>query len=129
MRAVKQALDPRGLMNPGKLVPERVKPGADVEQYLQALGIPFERHEHPPVATVAEAEAHWAGIDAVHAKNLFLRNHKGTRHFLVVLAAARTRRPGRRWRRSSASASWASPRPSGCRSTSAWRRDRCRRSG
>ena len=63
--------------------------GADVEQYLQALGIPFERHEHPPVATVAEAEAYWAGIDAVHAKNLFLRNHKGTRHFLVVLAATR----------------------------------------
>ncbi len=66
-----------------------MKPGADVEQYLQALGIPFERHEHPPVATVAEAEAHWANIDAVHAKNLFLRNHKGTKHFLVVLAATR----------------------------------------
>ena len=65
-----------------------MKSGDDVEQYLQALGIPFVRHEHPPVATVAEAEAHWAGIDAVHAKNLFLRNHKGTRHFLVVLARA-----------------------------------------
>jgi hypothetical protein len=39
-----------------------VNPGDDVEQYLQALGIPFERHEHPPVATVAEAETHWAGI-------------------------------------------------------------------
>ena len=64
-------------------------PGADVEQYLQALGIPFERHEHPPVATVAEAEAYWAGIEALHAKNLFLRNHKGTRHFLVVLEASR----------------------------------------
>ena len=64
-------------------------PGADVEQYLQALGIPFERHEHPPVATVAEAEAHWAGIDALHAKNLFLRNQKGNRHFLVVLEAKR----------------------------------------
>ena len=66
-----------------------MNPGADVEQYLQALGIPFVRHEHPPVATVAEAEAHWAGIDAVHARNLFLRNAKGTRHFLVVLEAAR----------------------------------------
>ena len=52
---------------------------------LQALGIGFERHEHPPVATVAEAEAHWGGIDAAHCKNLFLRNQKGDRHYLVIL--------------------------------------------
>lgn len=52
---------------------------------LQALGIACERHEHPPVATVDEAEAHWAGIDATHCKNLFLRNQKGNRHYLVVL--------------------------------------------
>ena len=52
---------------------------------LQELGIAYERHEHPPVATVDEAEAHWAGIDATHCKNLFLRNQKGNRHYLVVL--------------------------------------------
>lgn len=52
---------------------------------LYALGIPFERHEHPPVATVAEAEHHWGGIDATHCKNLFLRNQKGDRHYLVVV--------------------------------------------
>lgn len=63
--------------------------GADVEAYLGALGLPFARHEHPPVATVAEAEMHWSGIEALHAKNLFLRNQKGTRHFLVVLAFTR----------------------------------------
>ena len=57
-----------------------------VEQYLDALGIPFTRHEHPPVATVAEAERYWGDIDALHAKNLFLRDQKGLRHFLVVLA-------------------------------------------
>jgi Ala-tRNA(Pro) deacylase len=38
---------------------------------------------------VAEAETHWADIDALPAKNLFLRNQKGTRHFLVVLAFTR----------------------------------------
>ena len=64
-------------------------PGADVEQYLRGLDIAFTRHEHPPVATVAEAEQHWAGIDALHCKNLFLRNQKGSRHFLVVLAITR----------------------------------------
>lgn len=52
---------------------------------LAALGIACERHAHPPVATVEEAEVHWAGIDATHAKNLFLRNQKGTRHYLVIL--------------------------------------------
>ena len=52
---------------------------------LQELGIAVTRHEHPPVATVDEAEKYWAHIDATHCKNLFLRNQKGTRHYLVVL--------------------------------------------
>ena len=56
---------------------------------LRELGIPFTRHEHPPVATVEEASAHWAGIDATHCKNLFLRNQKGDRHYLVVLTASK----------------------------------------
>ena len=60
-----------------------------VEQYLASLDIPFTRHEHPAVATVAEAEHYWGGIDALHAKNLFLRDQKGIRHFLVVLAFTR----------------------------------------
>lgn len=58
---------------------------AQVSGRLRELGIPFERHEHPPVATVEAAEEHWAGIDATHCKNLFLRNQKGNRHYLVVL--------------------------------------------
>ncbi|MBZ5557847.1 MAG: prolyl-tRNA synthetase associated domain-containing protein [Acidobacteriia bacterium] len=56
-----------------------------VQERLQALGITFERHEHPPVATVEEAEQHWAGIGATHCKNLFLRNQKGNRHYLVII--------------------------------------------
>src|SRR5260221_9308941 len=56
-----------------------------VDEALAALGISFTRHEHPPVATVEEAEQHWAGIDATHCKNLFLRNQKGNRHYLVIL--------------------------------------------
>jgi Ala-tRNA(Pro) deacylase len=52
---------------------------------LAALGIVYVRHEHPPVATVEEAERYWSGIDASHCKNLFLRNQKGTRHYLVVM--------------------------------------------
>ena len=56
---------------------------------LTELSIPFTRHEHPPVATVEEASQHWAGIDATHCKNLFLRNQKGNRHYLVVLVASK----------------------------------------
>ncbi len=52
---------------------------------LESLGVAFDRHEHAPVATVAEAEAHWHGIDAAHSKNLFLRNQRGDRHYLVIL--------------------------------------------
>ena len=62
---------------------------APVIARLSELAIPFTRHEHPPVATVEEASAHWAGIEATHCKNLFLRNQKGTRHYLVVLTASK----------------------------------------
>ena len=58
---------------------------AAVAARLAELGITFERKEHPPVATVDQAVVHWADIDATHCKNLFLRNQKGTRHYLVVI--------------------------------------------
>lgn len=53
---------------------------------LGSLGIPYERYEHPPIATAAEGDEHWKGIDAAHCKNLFLRNQKGDRHYLVIVA-------------------------------------------
>jgi Ala-tRNA(Pro) deacylase len=53
---------------------------------LSSLGIGYERFEHPPVPTVEEAEKHWAAIEAAHCKNLFLRNQKGNRHYLVIIA-------------------------------------------
>lgn len=52
---------------------------------LEALGISWTRYEHPPVFTVEEAQQHWASIPATHCKNLFVRNKKGTTHYLVVL--------------------------------------------
>lgn len=56
---------------------------------LETLGVPFDRHEHPPVFTVDQALEHWAGIEAAHCKNLFLRNKKGDRHYLVVAGHSR----------------------------------------
>jgi Ala-tRNA(Pro) deacylase len=52
---------------------------------LESLDIAFEYHEHPPAPTVEAALEHWAGIAATHCKNLFFRNHKGNRHYLVIL--------------------------------------------
>jgi len=60
-------------------------PAAAVFRALDALNIPYERYEHPPVFTAEEAAVHWADIPASRVKNLFLRNKKGDRHYLVIL--------------------------------------------
>ena len=61
-----------------------------VQAALDGLSIPYERFDHPPVFTVEQAEEHWAGIDATHCKNLFLRNKKGTTHYLVIVERRKT---------------------------------------
>ena len=58
---------------------------AEVKSYLNDLNIPFDLYEHPPVPTVEEALPYWKDIDSAHCKNLFFRNHKGNRHYLVIL--------------------------------------------
>ena len=52
---------------------------------LEALNIKFEYIEHPPAPTIEIARQYWAGHEAKHCKNLFFRNHKGDRHYLVIL--------------------------------------------
>ncbi|QKG81263.1 prolyl-tRNA synthetase associated domain-containing protein [Tenuifilum thalassicum] len=52
---------------------------------LKELNIPFEYHEHPEAPTVEIASQFWDGIDSAHCKNLFFRNHKGNKHYLVIL--------------------------------------------
>ncbi len=60
-----------------------------VYEVLDQLGISYNRHEHPPVYTVEEAEKQWTDIVGAHCKNLFLRNKKGNRHYLVILVASK----------------------------------------
>jgi Ala-tRNA(Pro) deacylase len=72
-------------VTPNDLAPEE----RPVLERLSALGIAVERHVHPPIATAEAGEAYWSHIDAVHCKNLFLRNQKGTRHYLVILPHTR----------------------------------------
>lgn len=60
-------------------------PAPPVYAALDALGIRYERHEHPAVFNAEDASKHWNPIGGTQCKNLFLRNKKGDRHYLVVL--------------------------------------------
>jgi Ala-tRNA(Pro) deacylase len=62
-----------------------VDPAAPVYATLDALGISYDTFAHPPVFTGEEAAEHWAPIQGTRVKNLFLRNKKGDRHYLVIL--------------------------------------------
>ena len=52
---------------------------------LEALGITYEAYEHPAVFTSEDADKYWRGIPGTPVKNLFLRNKKGNREYLVIL--------------------------------------------
>jgi Ala-tRNA(Pro) deacylase len=52
---------------------------------LEKLAISFEYHEHPPLATINDAVIHWKDYNSGRCKNIFFRNHKGDRHYLVIL--------------------------------------------
>ena len=61
----------------------------DIYQVLQELDISFEKHDHPPVFTVEEADALSGNLMGGRTKNLFLRNKKGKRHYLVVVESSK----------------------------------------
>ena len=52
---------------------------------FEKLEIRFEYHEHPPLATIEDAKIHWKDYNSGRCKNIFFRNHKGDRHYLVIL--------------------------------------------
>ena len=55
-----------------------------VHRFLEENGISHQTHYHPPLPTIELALEYWKEIDSTHCKNLFFRNHKGNRHYLVV---------------------------------------------
>jgi Ala-tRNA(Pro) deacylase len=58
-----------------------------VYHVLDELRIRYEVYNHPPAPTIEIAQKHWRFIDATHCKNIFFRNHKGNKHYLVILEA------------------------------------------
>ena len=61
----------------------------DIYKVLEELGISYKKYEHPPVFTVEEADRHRGEMQGGTTKNLFLRNKKGKRHYLLVLESDR----------------------------------------
>ena len=55
-----------------------------VHRFLEANGIEYKTHYHPPLPTIELALEYWKDIASTHCKNLFFRNHKGNRHYLVI---------------------------------------------
>lgn len=54
-----------------------------VYEYLNAHGIAYTAYNHPEGKTIEEAKRWWKDDGSVHCKNLFFRNHKGNKHYLV----------------------------------------------
>jgi Ala-tRNA(Pro) deacylase len=57
----------------------------DLAAFLAHHAIEAKRFEHPPVLTVEESERLVPPLPGAKTKNLFLRDKKGLRHFLVTV--------------------------------------------
>ncbi|MFQ6116272.1 MAG: prolyl-tRNA synthetase associated domain-containing protein [bacterium] len=62
----------------------------DIYQFLAGHNIAYERHDHPPVFTCEQADRLVPDLPAAKTKNLFLRDNKGRRHFLVIVGYEKT---------------------------------------
>ncbi len=62
----------------------------DIYEFLSAHNIAFERHDHEAVYTCEQADCLDIPGSAAKTKNLFLRDRKGRRHFLVTVGAEKT---------------------------------------
>ena len=57
--------------------------------YLDEKGFEYSWYTHPEAPTIEIARQYWKQDGSKHCKNLFFRNHKGNRHYLVVLDCER----------------------------------------
>lgn len=57
----------------------------DIEAFLRSHGIAFQRFEHPAVSTCEESSRLCPPMPGLHTKNLFLRDEKKQRIFLVIV--------------------------------------------
>lgn len=53
--------------------------------YLQEKNISYTWYSHNEAPTIEIARTQWRNDGSKHCKNLFFRNHKGNKHYLVIL--------------------------------------------
>ena len=58
-----------------------------VFDFLDRHEIRYTYYEHPEAPTIDIARQYWRKDGSKHCKNLFFRNHKGNRHYLVCFDA------------------------------------------
>ena len=56
---------------------------------LKQLNLPYTEYSHPAVFTCEESDVHCKDIPGGKSKNLFLRNKKGDKHYLVTVESAK----------------------------------------
>ena len=56
----------------------------NVFDFLESHDIEYTVYDHPEAPTIEIARQYWRQDGSKHCKNLFFRNHKGNRHYLVV---------------------------------------------
>ena len=61
----------------------------EVFTLLDSLNVSYDTYDHPPVFTTEEANKHRPNVDFWENKNLFLRNRKGDKHYLVTIEATK----------------------------------------
>jgi Ala-tRNA(Pro) deacylase len=61
----------------------------DIYKVLKDLNIDYIKHEHPPVYTCEEADKYYKDIKGGKSKNLFIRNKKGDKHYLVIVESSK----------------------------------------
>lgn len=57
----------------------------NIYEFLEKNGVEYERCDHPPVYTVEDVHRLVPPLPAAKTKNLFFRDKKGKRHFLVIV--------------------------------------------
>jgi len=60
---------------------------SNIYEFFDKGNIEYQRFDHPPVFTVEDVHRLTPDLPGAKTKNLFLRDKKGNRHFLVVLPA------------------------------------------
>ena len=57
----------------------------NIYEFLDANNVSYERYDHPAVFTVEESKRLSPELEGASTKNLFLRDKKAIRHFLVTV--------------------------------------------